>query len=408
MERGRHPKVHEQHHDRLGVGVRHHQRLHQRQRRVWSCRGLERPEPDRLCDHRDEQFQPGHPDCGYRLALARHHYLRTGSANYYLRGLAFAPVQPPVPACTVPTITGNPSPQTVTTLSNATFTVGATGVDLIYQWQRNGSNVSDGGSITGLGTPSLTLSNLSTANSGSSWDCVVSSGTCTTNSSTAALTVYTPYQAWQFQYFNSTNAANAALSADADGTGQNNLYKFVAGLDPTNPASVFVLTIRNVAGQPTQKQLQFTPLAAGRTYTPWFNTNLVGGPAPLTTYTGPTTNGSTVTLTDTNPPRPRRFTESTFPCPNPIMSATDLDRRNPKPNYVHGLMNRTQSVALSFLLLTGLFAAHATEPVPFAATLPAQAHCAVEIAALHPTQFAVGLKEVEIRAAKFRRCRPPN
>ena len=65
---------------------------------------------------------------------------------------------------------------------------------------------------------------------------------------------------WLVQYFGLPPNPNAAPTADFTGTGQNNLFKYVAGLDPTNPASVFVLKVANVAGQPTQKLL---PLVRG-------------------------------------------------------------------------------------------------------------------------------------------------
>jgi PKD repeat protein len=63
-----------------------------------------------------------------------------------------------------------------------------------------------------------------------------------TNAQPGYVTALTPYQAWQIQYFDSTNNPSAAPDADADGTGQNNLLKFTAGLDPTNAASVFRMT----------------------------------------------------------------------------------------------------------------------------------------------------------------------
>jgi beta-glucanase (GH16 family) len=119
--------------------------------------------------------------------------------------------------------------------------------------------------------------------------------------SATTLTQLTPFQQWQIQYFQSTTNPLAAATVDADGTGQNNQFKFVAGLDPTNPASVFVLTVSAVTNQPTQMNLLFNPMATGRTYTPQFNTDLVYGVwAPLTTYTGPATNGSQIMVTDTN------------------------------------------------------------------------------------------------------------
>jgi hypothetical protein len=105
---------------------------------------------------------------------------------------------------------------------------------------------------------------------------------------------------WQAQYFGLNNP-NAAPGIDADGTGQNNLFKYVAGLDPTNPASIFVLQIQNVTGQPVQKKLLFNPLAAARTYTVEFSTNLVSGSyAALAGFSGPLTNGNQMTVTDTN------------------------------------------------------------------------------------------------------------
>jgi hypothetical protein len=47
---------------------------------------------------------------------------------------------------------------------------------------------------------------------------------------------------WRSKYFGGTGTTTNNLSCatcDADGSGQNNLVKYAAGLDPTNPASVF-------------------------------------------------------------------------------------------------------------------------------------------------------------------------
>jgi uncharacterized repeat protein (TIGR03803 family) len=50
---------------------------------------------------------------------------------------------------------------------SVSFTVGATGnLPLIYQWQENGTNLTDGGSISGSATATLTLSGVVAANSG--------------------------------------------------------------------------------------------------------------------------------------------------------------------------------------------------------------------------------------------------
>lgn len=48
----------------------------------------------------------------------------------------------------------------------------------------------------------------------------------------------------------------------------------------------------------------------------------------------------------------------------------------------------------------------AADLTPFDPALPAQTHCLVPIEKLHPTQFAVGFKEVEIRAKNIARKNP--
>lgn len=120
--------------------------------------------------------------------------------------------------------------------------------------------------------------------------------------------VLDPFTQWQLQYFGCTNCAEAAPTADVTGTGQNNLFKYVAGLDPTNPASVFVLQIASVTGQPSQQNLLYNPVAIGRTYTVQFNTGmLTNGWSSLGGYGGPVTNGSQVTVTDLNATQTNKF-----------------------------------------------------------------------------------------------------
>lgn len=76
-----------------------------------------------------------------------------------------------------PGILSGPLPQTVCAGGSASFTVSASGAGLSYQWQKNGVNISDGGTISGSATNMLTLTDVSTGDSGASFDCVVS-GTC--------------------------------------------------------------------------------------------------------------------------------------------------------------------------------------------------------------------------------------
>jgi hypothetical protein len=118
---------------------------------------------------------------------------------------------------------------------------------------------------------------------------------------------------WRQKYFGgsgtTTNSRSCAL-CDTDGTGQDNLFKFVAGLNPTNPASVFVLTIAPVAGQPTQMTLTYDPITIGfgQVYTVQFSTSLDGDAySNLTTISTVTTNGNQVRVNDTHATQTNKF-----------------------------------------------------------------------------------------------------
>ncbi len=117
---------------------------------------------------------------------------------------------------------------------------------------------------------------------------------------------------WRQQYFGAATPTNNldCATCDFDGTGQNNYFKFVAGLNPTNPASVFVLTIAPVPGQPSQKSVIYSPVLVGfgQTYTVQFTTNLVGGAyTNLTGFSGPQNSGTQATVTDLNATQPQKF-----------------------------------------------------------------------------------------------------
>lgn len=107
---------------------------------------------------------------------------------------------------------------------------------------------------------------------------------------------------WRAQYFGgdgTTTNGQSCAGCDADGTGQNNLFKYTAGLDPTNPASVFVTSVQSVTGQPGQMQLIYSPVADGRIYAPQFRTDMANGTwEALTGFGGPVTNNNRITITD--------------------------------------------------------------------------------------------------------------
>lgn len=112
---------------------------------------------------------------------------------------------------------------------------------------------------------------------------------------------------WQFQYFGLNNP-NAAPGVDASGTGQNNLFKFVAGLNPLDPTDRFRVAATPIVGQPGQKLLTFSPVVAGRTYSIRAAPDLTSG--SWSTLSGSVQiNGAEGTFTDLNATGPRKFYE---------------------------------------------------------------------------------------------------
>ena len=112
--------------------------------------------------------------------------------------------------------------------------------------------------------------------------------------------------AWQVQYFG-VNNPNAGPNADFDGTGQTNLFKYIAGLDPLDPNSRFTLSIAAVPGNPGQKNLTFAPRLAGRTYTVKAKSDPASPTWSSITTSAPSDNGTERTITDLNANIAARF-----------------------------------------------------------------------------------------------------
>jgi PKD repeat protein len=126
------------------------------------------------------------------------------------------------------------------------------------------------------------------------------SGPGGSNSVSQSVTVLTAFQAWQIQYFGCDDCPQAQADTDSDGTGPNNFFKYVAGLNPTNPASVFNFVL-------VETNLTFGPVAADRTYSALYSTDLASQVwLPLTSVL---TNfsGSSGTIIDTNPALAQKF-----------------------------------------------------------------------------------------------------
>ena len=104
---------------------------------------------------------------------------------------------------------------------------------------------------------------------------------------------------WQVTYFGQPPNANAGPNADPTGGGQNNLFKYIAGLNPLDVTSRFVLNIAPVPGQPAQRNLIFSPRFSDRTYVVKYRTDLATGTWLTLTGTTQGDSGTARTVTDT-------------------------------------------------------------------------------------------------------------
>ena len=105
---------------------------------------------------------------------------------------------------------------------------------------------------------------------------------------------------WQVQYFGLNNPL-AAPAADASHTGQNNLFKYTAGLLPTDPTARFLTRVGGSGG----RTLTLSPRLTDRSYTVQYSTDL----HTWQTLTGATIqdNGQTRTVTDPDAVSTRKF-----------------------------------------------------------------------------------------------------
>ncbi len=71
--------------------------------------------------------------------------------------------------------------------------------------------------------------------------------------------------AWQVQYFGVGNP-NAGPGGDPDGDEQSTGYEYYAGSNPTDGSSFFRFRIEQIPGQPTRKNLVFSPRVPDRIY----------------------------------------------------------------------------------------------------------------------------------------------
>jgi uncharacterized repeat protein (TIGR03803 family) len=113
-----------------------------------------------------------------------------------------------------PYVISGPESQTVLVGSTVTFSVEAGGDGpLAYQWQENGTNLMDGGKLSGSTTPTLTLASVTAANAGA-YSVIVSNALDVVSSPSAALTV---------------------VPVNPPGTSLTSLHVFSSGSNPFNP-----------------------------------------------------------------------------------------------------------------------------------------------------------------------------
>ena len=112
--------------------------------------------------------------------------------------------------------------------------------------------------------------------------------------------------AWQVAYFGVNNPL-AGPTVDADGTGQRNLFKYLAGLNPLDPTARFVVTVSEVAGQPGEKTLTLSPVYGGRTYTLQSSPTLTAPNWTAVSHFASSDSGTARTITDLSANDASRF-----------------------------------------------------------------------------------------------------
>lgn len=110
--------------------------------------------------------------------------------------------------------------------------------------------------------------------------------------------------AWQATFFG-VNNPDAGATKDPDGDSQNNFFEFIAGLNPTDPSSVFKVTFSIPPGQPNDRRVVFGPRLDDRVYNVLTTSDFID----WTYLTSPTIsdNGPQRTVTDVNVSGPRQF-----------------------------------------------------------------------------------------------------
>jgi hypothetical protein len=143
-----------------------------------------------------------------------------------------------------PILTQQPQGESVVSFNNASFTVAAAGTGpLNYQWRKGGTNLVDGGNVSGSTTTNLNLASVSLNDAGN-YDVVVSNPYATTNSAVAVLTV--PQTGMMLGSASATSGNTVVVPVLMNALGVENTFLASVAYDPTK------LVLQNVQlGQAT-------------------------------------------------------------------------------------------------------------------------------------------------------------
>ena len=206
------------------------------------------------------------------------------------------------------TITQQPQSQTVLSYNSASFTVAASGNGtLSYQWLKNGTNLVDGGNVTGSATANLILSPVSVNDAGS-YSVIVSDSYSSTNSSLAMLTV--PETALSLGSTNAMSGRTFVIPVWMNALGYENAFLASVSYDPTKLAlqSVTGTDLVPVYSQTNNGNVGFAiVLDPGATFAPGSNEV-----ADLIFTALPVTNHVSVNLTFGDVPTGRQLVDNSF------------------------------------------------------------------------------------------------
>ena len=124
-----------------------------------------------------------------------------------------------------PEVTGNPSGQMVCEGTNVNFSVTAIGANLTYQWRRNGTNLTNGGNVSGANSATLTLNNVSGSDIGN-YDVIVSNPQCPSDTSSSAGLIVQFEPVIQVDPLDEVGCDGGAVSLNVIATGSGVTYQW--------------------------------------------------------------------------------------------------------------------------------------------------------------------------------------